>query len=151
MRKPRLRRSFALPAPALPRLPSRRRAPIESRPAVLARLQQADLRGSQGPIMGGRYREARQCGSPGSGGASPYLPRRSRVFLPGGVLPSNLGRLFWRACSRPTLAVRKAQSWGRYREARQPGSPGSGGASPYLRRGDTPLKIAEQARHPETY
>jgi hypothetical protein len=89
MRKPRLRRSFALPAPALPRLPSRRRAPIESRPAVLARLQQAAL---VVLIMGGD------------------IVRRSNAEAPA------------QAEFRPTCA-------------------GS----------DTPLKIAEQARHPETY
>jgi hypothetical protein len=96
--------------------------------------------------MGGDTVRRGDPGSPGSGGASPYLARRSRVFLPCGLTLSNLGRLIWRACSKLTLAVRKAQSWGRLPVRRgDPGSPGSGGTSPYLPRGDNPLKIDEQA------
>ena len=63
-------------SPYLPRVFLRlRRYPIKSWSADLARLQQTDLGGSQGPIMGAIPVRRGDPGSPGSGGASPYLPR----------------------------------------------------------------------------
>jgi hypothetical protein len=112
----------------------------------LGRLQQTDLGGSQGPIMGAIPGGEATREAPAQAELRPTCPGDS---LPGGATLSNLGRMIWRACSRPTFAVRKAQSWGDTVRRGNPGSPGSGGASSYLRRGDTPLKIDEQARRPE--
>jgi hypothetical protein len=85
----------------------------------------------------------------------PTCPGPSRIVLPCGVIPSNLGRIilstffaFAAPMVQALLSVRRDRIMGGGVVRRgNPGSPGSGGASPYLPRKlprHYPTKIEEQ-------